>query len=222
MGMGKPGLKVLYFQSLARECLNSGIVPSRSILIPPSWIQYPAMKPGNTIHLILWAASALCSAQSITVRVYDYANLPSGQWTKTAADASLVLAKTGRTVTWLSCRGVGALPESAAICQSELGASDYVVRVLPGERNPAPGIKRALAYSQLDHGAGRYTTLFLDAIQAHASELMVSQSILLAYVTAHEVMHLLKGAAHSSSGLMKEYWTRRDAAAIAQLNLPVR
>ena len=179
------------------------------------------MKPASTLHMILWAASALCSAQSITVRVYDYANLPAGQWAKIAEPAGLVLATAGHTTNWLSCRGADALPESSALCHTNLGPADYVVRILPGERNPAPGIKRALAYSQLDRGAGRYATLYLDAIQASAADLAVAPNILLAYATAHEVIHLLRGSAHSSSGLMKEYWTRRDSIAISQLNLTV-
>ena len=180
------------------------------------------MKPGNSLHIILWAASTLCSAQSITVRVYDYAGLAAGEWTKSGEDARLILAKAGYSATWLVCRGADAGPEAGTTCETELGPNDYVVRILPGERNPAPGIKRALAYSQLEGSGGRYSTLFLDAIQAHSAELSVSRRILLAYVTAHEIVHLLRGPAHSRSGLMKEYWTRSDAQAINQIRLALR
>jgi hypothetical protein len=179
------------------------------------------MKTGNNLHIILWAAATLCSAQPITVRVYDYASLPAGQWTEAADKASIVLAKVGRQAAWISCRGADALPESAAVCQSELGPNDFVLRILPGERNPAPGIKRTLAYTLLDGGVGHFTTLFLDAIQANASELGVSKNTLLAYAAAHEIIHLLRGPAHSQSGVMKPYWTRHDAVAISQLTLPV-
>ena len=133
-----------------------------------------------------------------------------------------MLAKAGYSVTWLACRGEGVLPESSSRCQHKMGPTDFVVRIVTGQQNPATGRKRTLAYSQLDHGGGTYATLYLDAIQAHAAELSVSQSILLGYATAHEIIHLMRGPAHSHSGVMKESYTRRDAEAIAQLNLTVR
>lgn len=179
------------------------------------------MKPATALHIILWTAT-LCSAQSITVRVYDYAGLPAAQWSEAAGNAGRVLAKTGHPVTWLACRGAEAPPESASTCQTDLGANDYVLRILPGERNPAPGVRRTLAQALVEHGAGRYATLYLDAIQAHAGEMAVPQNILLAYATAHEIIHLVRGPAHSSAGVMKEKWTRRDSTAISQLSLPVK
>lgn len=184
--------------------------------------QDPAMKPANRSHLLFWAASVLCSAQSITVHVYDYAGIPADQWQKTAEDAGKVLAKAGYTVNWVECRGAGAAPDSAAICDRELGDTDYVLRLAAGEGNRKPGVKRALAHSVVQQNGGRYATLFVDAVQEHAQYLGVSQRLVLAYATAHELIHLLRGPAHSRSGVMKEYWTRGDASAIAQLNLPVR
>ncbi len=201
---------------------GSGRDPRQAILIPHGWIQHPAMKPGNILSTILWAASALCSAQSVTIRIYDYAGLPEAKWTKATGDAAVMLAKAGYQTTWLICRGEDARPESGEVCNTELGLSDYVVRLLPTERNPAPGIKRALAYSQLDRNGGRYATLFLDAIQAHSGQLAVAHTILFSHVVAHEMIHLLRGPAHFQSGLMKPYWTRRDPVAISQLSLPVR
>jgi hypothetical protein len=191
-------------------------------LIPAGRIQYPAMKPGNILQLTLWAASALCSAESITVQVYDYTGMPAGQWAKAQEDAGLVLAKAGYSVIWQFCHGEGVSPESAALCQHVMGPNDFMVRVVPRQQNPATGMKRTLAYSQLDHGRGTCATLYLEAIRAHATELAVSQSILMGYATAHEILHLLQGPAHSRSGVMKESYTRRDAEAIAQLNLPLR
>ena len=44
----------------------------------------------------------------------------------------------------------------------------------------------------------------------------------LACAAAHEIVHLVRGPAHSPSGLMKAAWDRHDAAAIAQLDLPLR
>ena len=181
------------------------------------------MRKVDALHfMILWTVCSVCSSKAITILVYDYAALPAGQWAKAAADAGIVLAKAGYTATWVACRGAEVQPEAATVCERELGATDYVLRILPGERDRKQGIKRALAHSLVERDGGRYGTLFVDAIQVQAAGLNVSQRLILAYSAAHEVIHLLRGPAHSQSGVMKEYWTHGDAAAIAQLKLPVR
>ena len=90
---------------------------------------------------------------------------------------------------------------------------------MSGKAPQAHGSRQTLAQA---HANSDYATLFLDSIQAQAADLDVSPNTLLACATAHEVVHLLRGPAHSSSGLMKAVWDRHDAAAIEQLHLPLR
>jgi hypothetical protein len=96
-----------------------------------------------------------------------------------------------------------------------------VIRVLPGKGTGPSSIKRVLANSLVERSGGNFATLFLDAIKVHSEDLAVPNSHILAYAIIHEIIHLLRGPAHSSLGVMKKCWTRRDAVAIAQLNLPL-
>ena len=177
------------------------------------------MKSINRLLLILWTAAAVCPARSITVHVYDYAEMPAGKWSHAAAEAGQLLAKAGYPVNWIACRGADVRSETAAQCDGELGTDTYILRIVSGKGLKARGNKQALANALVDSA---YATLFLEPIREHAAYLGVPPNNVLACAAAHEIVHLLRGPAHSSSGLMKAVWDRHDATAIAQLDLPLR
>ncbi len=180
------------------------------------------MKSTNRLLFILWIAAAVCPAQTTTVLVYDYAGMSAGKWNHAAAGARQLLAKAGYPVDWIACFGADARPETAARCDGELEANTYILRIAGGKGPHARGNKQELAYALGDHSTGANATVFLEPLQERADYLGVPPKYLLAAVAAHEIVHLLRGPAHSSSGLMKAVWDRHDATAIAQLDLPLR
>jgi len=180
------------------------------------------MESTNRLLLILWIAAAVCPAQTTTILAYDYAGMPAGKWTQAAAGAGRLLAKAGYPVDWIACRGADVRPEAAARCKGELVADTYVLRIMSGKGLRARGNKQVLAYALVDHSNSAYATVFLEPIQEHADYLGVPPNKVLACAVAHEIVHLLRGPAHSPWGLMKAVWDRHDATAIAQLDLPLR
>ena len=190
--------------------------------MPEGWIEDPAMKTTTAFQLLIWAAAMSCDAQPITVRVYDYTGLSAARWAETADLAGRVMEKAGHQVTWLTCGGTGLAVQPEALCATALGDSDYVLRLVSGDGTQEHGGKQRLASALLDHASGGYATLLTGAIRAHAAYLGVSSNILLSYAAAHELMHLIHGPAHASSGLMKASWTRKDAEDIMQMRLAVR
>ena len=118
------------------------------------------MKSINRLLLILWTAAAVCPAQSITVHVYDYAEMPAGKWSHAAAEAGQLLAKAGYRVNWIACRGADVRSETAVQCDGELGTDTYILRIVSGKGLKARGNKQALAYALVDHSNAPTRTVF--------------------------------------------------------------
>jgi hypothetical protein len=116
-------------------------------------------------------------------------------------------------VVWIDCPvDPKTYPLAYAACQTDLGASDFVVRIFSHhmpmrarasdeplgsaqicpEKEPACGLN--VFYDQLDQLAA----------EGYRSELV------LGYVIAHEAGHILIGRKHSEEGIMRGEWSRRD------------
>ena len=73
-------------------------------------------------------ASASCSAQTLVVGLYDYANLSAKQTGRLTETAGLAFAHSGIDVVWLHCRGALASAPGAG-CEGELQVNEIVVRL---------------------------------------------------------------------------------------------
>ena len=111
------------------------------------------------------------------------------------------------------------LPESAKSCERELGSHDVVVRLRQTEASKARANSVPLAYAMVSTQGGKYASLLWDAVQSEAKEKQISSSTLLGYSVVHEIGHCLLGPEHSSAGMMRAGWTRRDARDMDQMRL---
>jgi hypothetical protein len=66
--------------------------------------QSGAMNLTKTLPLFLFVASASCSAQTLVIGLYDYADLSAKETTRLAETAGLALADAGIQVVWAHCR----------------------------------------------------------------------------------------------------------------------
>lgn len=160
-----------------------------------------------------WAAlQATPNNPQVIVSVYDQAGVPSNVLSRAERDTGRLLGQASVSVTWVNCpsgpSGVSAWGEKTA-------ARQLMVRIVP----------RALTLSDIAYGAaflgsdgrGEYADIFFDSVQRlRDEETQVSQALILGYVMAHELGHLLLGSnAHSSLGVMRPHWSRTELQSIS-------
>jgi hypothetical protein len=112
----------------------------------------------------------------------------------------------------LNIRQCGACPES-------LQTREIVVRIVPAPtfNTTLPSEAFGVAYVIKHTDRGWLATVFSDRIDAAASRAGIDPGMLLGFVMAHEVGHLLLGVDyHGDSGIMRAEWPdaildRRDA-----------
>lgn len=155
----------------------------------------------------------------ITVRVYDYAQVPDGTRTEANSIAGKVLAKAGVPTEWIDC----AMPEAKhnPVCVPPRDSRvDLVVRILAGSKEARAGIHPSCCgYAQRaeDGSGGTYATLFFDCVEKTAKELGMHRDVVLGHLVAHELGHLLlPEGAHSKRGIMRGQLNREDWLAAAQ------
>jgi hypothetical protein len=158
-----------------------------------------------------------CSAQTLVIGLYDYADLSAKETVRLTETAGLALAHAGIQVVWLHCRGVLAM---AATCEGKLQVNEIVVRLQP-DGPPSSNDDRTLhlGHAIVTAEGGWYASVFVPAVRAQAAEFGVAFDLLLGYAVAHEAGHCLLGPGHSYAGLMRAPWSAKDAREMSRLSL---
>jgi hypothetical protein len=149
----------------------------------------PAKVPASAIHL--------------TVRLYDYVNLPPNVRSELTANAVRILGHAGITVEFVECPAGGVKSDNEA-CLAPLGPTDLVLRILqPTLAKTGEELGNAI----LGPGGGVLMTVYLRPARAGG----VSTGRMLGHAVAHEIGHLLLGVnSHSASGIMRPVIRRSD------------
>ncbi|HEV2492819.1 MAG TPA: hypothetical protein VG204_07060 [Terriglobia bacterium] len=152
---------------------------------------------------------------TIGLHVYDYAQVESKEMARAESEASRVLERVGIKTAWLSCSASGIEPQNTQACPSVDGrVPALALRILP--RAMAERMGRAdgpLGFAQLadDGGPGFVANVFYHRVESLAVDLACSPAVILGYVLAHEIGHLLLGTnSHSPYGIMRSHWTEKD------------
>ena len=177
------------------------------------------MNTPASLPWILLLASAPCSAQTLVIGLYDYADLSAKETVRLTETADLVFAHSGIHVVWRHCRG--ALPVvPGTTCEAEMQINEIVVRLQPGgPRSSDDGRTLHLGHSIVTAEGGYYASVFVPAVRAQAAGLGLAFDLVMGYAVAHEVGHCLLGPGHSYAGLMRVAWSRKDASEMLRLSL---
>ncbi len=153
----------------------------------------------------LWATACPCYADqsavlSIRVLVCDQAGVPGEKLTEAQRMASFVFHEAAIELLWLDGE------------QSSVMEADYVLRIHCCFDKLKTGLhRRTVAFAP---AGGRHITVFWDRIKAEAAAGSHPESLLLGYVIAHELGHLLLPPGyHSPYGIMQnrlsyDHWSR--------------
>src|ERR1019366_3426135 len=88
-----------------------------------------------------------------------------------------------------------------------------------GPRGSDGGTTLHLGRATVTAEGGYYASVFVPAVRAQAAEFGMAFDLLLGYAAAHEASHCLLGPGHSSAGLMRAAWNRKDGAVMSQRRL---
>ena len=116
--------------------------------------------------------------------------------TEAEMEAARIYHAAGITIVWDECA-----------CSQVPSPTTVMLRLSP--RFPGSVRQENLGYAPTGDEGGSLAIIFYDRVEAMTPG--ESPSRVLGYAIAHEIGHLLLGRnAHSSAGLMRGYWTRKD------------
>ena len=158
-------------------------------------------------------------AQTLIVRLYDYADVSARDIVSLTGTTSLVFGHSGIPIVWRHCRGAVAVPPAAA-CEAVVQGNEIVLRLQPGgARITNKGTILSLGHALIVDGGGSYANVFVPAVRAQAVEFGVAFDLLMGYTVAHEIGHCMLGPGHSYTGLMRGAWDLKDAGQMSRLGL---
>jgi hypothetical protein len=190
--------------------------PAQGPLPPPGEIVSTSGADRGVRRLVLGAAAAVMSLTSavsvpaaplrtaVTVRVYQSASLAFVLEPRALAEAERILAAAFVDVRWRICRS----PSPEAGCEVSPGASELLLRVVPGGPDRQDSSAR-LGEAYVVCGAGGVlATVFFNWVARLADSAQADIGTLLGRVIAHELGHLImRPSVHTRRGLMRPSWT---------------
>ena len=160
------------------------------------------------------------SSVPMTVRLYNYADVGAREIESGRETASRVLEQAGVALKWLDCTIIpaGTLPGEPARptdpgCNQVAGKQTLVIRVMPERMMQADLPKGIFGFAMLSKSDPHATVanVYFDRIRQIADGRTVRGGVLLGNMIAHEIGHLLLGAAsHSGEGIMHIPWGPRE------------
>lgn len=158
---------------------------------------------------------------TISVRIYNYANLDPGSLSEAQRRAATLFKHAGLIVSWMPC------PVSDG-CSQPLGTGDIVLNLLSDKAG-----RRLLQSSEtlglaVPGGSSRLGTAYVFVKKVDDLALTgrfsvrsdIARAVVRAHVIAHEIGHLLLGpGAHSNDGIMSWPWSSAVVKRIADMNL---
>jgi hypothetical protein len=157
---------------------------------------------------------ALCSAQSLTIRLYNLTDAPVATVDRASRVTGQLLAAAGVTVVWQTgspdsleglCTDMSAAPAGIRVAADN---RDYLVVRLAKELLGRPD-RSDLGYALPHARQGAHATVYYDKVEKLflSAQAMPGIENLLGAAMAHEIGHVLLGSEeHSAQGIMKARW----------------
>lgn len=148
---------------------------------------------------------------TITVRMRNYAQVPSLSLARAETLASGILGEAGVQVVWLDCNVDVTTEERQSGCVQPLGSTDFVLSLTNNLQLLSPKLtETAVGLAMVPSGGdqGYMAYISYDRASKVARKGSVAVETVLGLTAAHELGHLLLGeSAHSRSGIMKIFWS---------------
>ena len=142
----------------------------------------------------------------ITVRIYDYAQVPDKTMRQAVEKAAWVIRQAGIETEWIGSTNPAGRPIT--------GLNWVFVRLLPrsmAERLARQPGSMGMALLNETGAFSLHALVFFDRVEENADQLGCYLPTVLALAIAHEIGHLLMGeGGHTYTGMMRSTWKRKD------------
>jgi len=183
--------------------------------------QFPAASsPQNSPHGVgALLPAARPRLPPVSVLVFDYAGVPARARQRAEAEAAYVMSRAGVEIAWVDCSDSSRSGHDER-CRPLFDSMTLCVRLVSDSRHRLPNEVLGFALLQPPPQQGVYATVFYSRVAAAAMDFGVDAYEVLGCAMAHEVGHLLLGSeSHTTTGLMRPQWSRKDFLDAAQRSL---
>jgi hypothetical protein len=160
----------------------------------------------------LCSVELLAAGQQMNVAVCNLDGVREPIVAKAKAETDLVYRSAGVTIVWRDC---DTFPTPAELEREPW----FIVRLRTGKppltTGPASLDVMGKAFVE-DHGGGTMADAYFQAIQAKSDQHNGDSGLLLGFVMAHELGHLLLGPGHTPEGVMQAAWGQKQMDALRQ------
>ena len=149
----------------------------------------------------------------LTVRIYDYAGLAPRTLELARRQTAAIFGRAGVRWDWQQCRTSDDSPPSDPGCKQRVGPHLIQLRLHPRNmtREIAGGLAEYGYAAPVRNGYGIIAGVYVDRAELTAREVGLDLHVVLGYLMAHEIGHLLLGVeSHSREGVMRAKWTDRE------------
>ena len=138
---------------------------------------------------------------TITVHVYDYADVSDKTLATAMDEGSRIFKYAGLNIRWVNQRADGVNRQDPEDSNQPWDRTHFVVRML---KHPRRGLGQLALGEALSF---RIANIFLDRVTLQSAAGDLSAGTVLGHAIAHELGHLLLGdSSHGSSGIMVARW----------------
>ena len=156
----------------------------------------------------------------IQVFVYNYAGVSHPTLARAEIEATRIYGRAGIRTEWLDCPLSPGEATQYPACQLPVSPARLALRVLSREMSERVGLSEAIFGSALfpeDGGFGMVAQVCAPCVEELANGATATPPVILGYVMAHELGHLLLGVgSHAATGLMHAPWYKKELQSIAQ------
>lgn len=211
-GRTRPGKPVRnFYLALGLLFLNGSIPSFRPAFAQPS---HPSggRAPCTTVRATTVCDLAASPDAKLTLRVYNYAHIDPVLLARSKKVAATIFENVGVEINWMDCALSKEKVWAYPACQTNMGTTDVVVRILP--RDMAIKLRTTnepLGFAQMcrENDPACELSVFYHRVDELATN-GYRADLILGYVMAHEVAHVLIGPGHSEIGIMRGEWSRDD------------
>ena len=141
---------------------------------------------------------------SMTVRVYNYADISDGELNLSQSVASEIFRESGIEIRWYDC-GPSANADGDPYCSASTRPMTFNLRIC----NNCTDFLKTPEHEVRGFVSGETATVS-STWTRELQTASVSSELVLGRVIAHELGHVLLGPGHSPVGIMKAHWTVND------------
>jgi len=150
----------------------------------------------------------------ITVRVYNYAQVPPNDLARAESEAGSILRRAGVETVWLDCPLSVAELERYPACNQPAGQTHLSLKIVPrsmAQRYGLSSTTMGFALLSSNGNGGSESFVFYGWVERLAELQYAPRHAILAHMMAHEIGHLLLNTnSHFPVGIVRAEWAQED------------